>query len=115
MNYFQRLGTALLGKTPEDELPPKKDERAGMRHFDYDQAPRTQKLEHLERVGYQTIEDMDEYSLYNSSTPEALQGIAIIAMKMLRTKSFHQGAEKDDLAKLDKAIYKVSTALMTAA
>ena len=112
MNYFQRLGSAILGKTPEAEMPPKKDERPGMRHFDYDQAPRTQKLAHLERIGYQTIEDMEEETLYNTSTVEALQGIAIFAMKRLRTKVFHQGAEKDDLTKLDKAIYKVSTALM---
>ena len=84
-----------------------------MKHFDNKQVPRTAKLAHLEKIGFQTLEDVNHYGLYNASTPQALQGIAIVAMKRLRTLVFHmQTATQEDLKKIDKAIFKLSTALM---
>ena len=84
-----------------------------MNHFDKNQAPRTVKLVHIEKIGFQTLEDVNHYGLYNATTAEALQGIAIIAMKRLRTLAFHMDtATKADLKKIDKAIFKLSTALM---
>ena len=83
-----------------------------MNHFDKNHAPRTVNLAHIERIGFQTIADIDAYGLYNANTPQALQGIAIVAMKRLRTMSFHAQESKEDLKKIDKAIFKLSTALM---
>ena len=114
MNHNERLDQIddFRNSNKNKDTKKEKDDLKGMRHFDFDQAPRTVKLAHIEKVGFQTIADIDEYSLYNANTPEALQGIAIVAMKRLRTLVFHLKADKDDLKKIDKAIFKLSTALM---
>ena len=48
----------------DKEKKKEKNDPRGMRHFDFDQAPRTVKLDHVEKIGWQTIEDINEYSLY---------------------------------------------------
>ena len=113
MNHNERLDQIDNFRENDKEKKKEKSDPRGMRHFDFDQAPRTVKLTHVEKIGWQTIEDINHYSLYNASTPQALQGIAIACMKRLRTLAYFDSATtKGDLKKIDKAIFKLSTALM---
>ena len=113
MNHNERLDQINNFRDKDKEKREEKNDPRGMRHFDFDQAPRTVKLVHIEKIGWQTIEDINHYSLYNASTQQALQGIAIACMKRLRTIAYYDAkTTKEDLSKIDKAIYELSTTLM---